>query len=72
MSVPTHEEFHKVGMTGDAANYPRSPIQIEMMAAFLNVSLDQMPTPYRYFANEHMRDAWQRVEDVVRRQEGGK
>lgn len=67
MNTPTHDDFRKVGMTGDAANYPRSSIQIEMMAAFLNVTPEQMPDTYRYFANEHMRDAWVRVEEVVRK-----
>ena len=59
---PTHEEFRAAGMTGEARKYRRSPRQIRMFAAFLNVRPEDLPETFKYFANQHMKDAWERVE----------
>ncbi|QIG74738.1 hypothetical protein EVC12_103 [Rhizobium phage RHph_I42] len=67
--VPTHDEFRAFGMTEAAAQFPRSELQIKMFAAWLGYPLDKLPDPCKYFANEAMKNAWERAEAVVREDE---
>lgn len=54
-------DFRAVGFTADAAQFPRPPLAVAMLAAFNNVTADQ-----RYFPNDHMMRAWERVADTAR------
>src|ERR1044072_3351830 len=65
-TVPTHDEFRAFGMTSHAAQFPRSELQIKMFAAWLGYPLDKPPDPCKYFANEAMKNAWERAEAEVR------
>lgn len=59
-------DFRAVGFTAEAAQFQRPPLAVAMLAAFNNVSVDQLHAGQRYFPNEHMMRAWERVADTAR------
>lgn len=56
------EQLRAGGFTADARNYPRSRRQLEMIAAWNNCTVEQLPPAAHFFPNAHMRDTWERVE----------
>lgn len=61
----TDEELRKGGFSADARNYPRSPRQLAMMAAWTNCTIDELPKAAHFFPNANVRDAWERVEKAA-------
>lgn len=59
-------DFRAVGFTIEAAQFPRPPLAVAMLAAFNNVSADQLHAGQRYFPNENVMRAWERVADTAR------
>lgn len=58
--------FRSVGFTPAAAEFPRDELAIKMLAAFNNVSPDQLTEGMLFFPNESTRTAWRRVADAAR------
>ena len=71
MTNPDHDPFRSAGMTSHAAQFPRSPRQCAMFAAFIGVPVESLPETHRYFSNEHMKAAWERVESACLEFDGG-
>lgn len=59
-------DFRAAGFTAEAAQFPRPPLAVAMLAAFNNVTADRLQEGQRYFPNEHMMRAWERVADTAR------
>lgn len=65
--IPTDEEFRAIGFTGMARDFPRDEMAVRMFAAFVGISVEQLPSPaWKFFPNEWTRDAWTRVADAAR------
>lgn len=62
---PTHEEFRAVGMTGDAALYPMTEVQVRFFAAYKGVTVEQLPKTFMYYPNESSKRSWERLIDAV-------
>lgn len=62
---PLDEEFRAVGMTGEARKWPKSERQIRMFAAWNGYPAEKLPDAMKFFANEHMKNAWEAVETAA-------
>jgi hypothetical protein len=63
--APTAEQFRAIGQSADSINFPRSPSQIKMFAAWLGTTPDIMPEAMKYFANANTKAAWERAEAAL-------
>jgi hypothetical protein len=63
--TPTDQQFRDVGFTGEARNYPRDDFALVLLAAFNNVTVEQLTTPMRFYPNESTERAWKRVADAA-------
>ena len=62
--APTHDDFRQLGFTGDAAQFPRTERQFLMICAWAGLDPALAPATWRYFPNQSVREAWERVEAV--------
>ena len=57
--------FRKAGFTDAAAQYPRSEASFRLLCAFNGVDPSQAPEAWRFYPNQAMSDAWDRVAAVA-------
>lgn len=63
--VQLSKDLRAVGFADNAAQYPRDDLGLVMMAAWLNVRVDQLPTGARYMPNSSSVQAWKRVGEAA-------
>lgn len=62
----TDDELRAVGFTAAARELPRDDLEKVMLAAWLNVRVDQLPKGMGYHPNTSTMQAWKRVGEAAR------
>ena len=65
-STPSEQEFRDIGFTEDAVNYPRDEYGLAAIAAWNNISVEELPPALHYYPNDHMRTVWERVIQAIK------